>query len=446
MELSRKASAIVIGLAIALVILPSPAVAFGFWRGTGAGTGAGSTGTLQAPTDVQVPTSSAGTVNVSWTASSGPTTPTGYYVTRASGSIVSAACGSSPTAPITVATCVDAVASDGSYVYTVVAIYRSWTAASDASGTVIVAAASQLAFTTNPTDSVVNVAITPAIEVAVESASGSPVRASGIAITLAIGANPASGLLAGTTTASTDASGIATFAGVSIDVVASGYTLTATSPGVAGCISGAFAIRKPPLAAPPLGSAISYSVLGTAATNGGVTTIRGDLGTYPAATAAGFPPGTVRGVTHTGDAAAAAAEIDLSAAYSDALGRAADTEFAGDVNGVTFAPGVHHTDAALALSAGGVLTLDASGDPNAVFIFQVNGALNTAAGSSVSLVNGAQAANVFWQVNGAAGTGASSTFSGTILAAGAITLGAGSELVGRALSSGAVTLANNTIR
>ncbi len=53
---------------------------------------------------------------------------------------------------------------------------------------------------------------------------------------------------------------------------------------------------------------------------------------------------------------------------------------------------------------------------------------------------------MFWQVNGAAGTGASSSFSGTILAAGAITLGAGGELIGRALSSGAVTLASNTIQ
>jgi hypothetical protein len=154
----------------------------------------------------------------------------------------------------------------------------------------------------------------------------------------------------------------------------------------------------------------------------------------------------VIGVMHIGDSAAATAEADLTAAYADALGRTADTEFAGDLNGFTFTPGVHHTGAALALSAGGILTLDARGDPNAVFIFQVNGALNTAAGSSVNLINGAQAVNVFWQVNGAAGTGASSSFSGTILAAGAITLGAGGELVGRALSSGAVTLASNTIR
>jgi hypothetical protein len=261
-----------------------------------------------------------------------------------------------------------------------------------------------------------------------------------------MGTNPALATLAGTVTADTDTAGIATFAGLSVDVVAAGYTLVATSQGLANGTSGVFSIRRAPLAWPPLGSTASYSVLGAAATNDGLTSISGDLGTFPATTAAGFPDGTVLGVMHIGDSTAAAAQTDLSVAYADALGRTPDTEFAGDLNGVTFTPGVHHTGAALALSAGGVLTLDARGDANAVFIFQVNGALNTAAGSTVHLINGAQSANVFWQVNGAAGTGASSSFSGTILAAGAITLGARGELVGRALSRGAVTLASNTIR
>jgi hypothetical protein len=80
-----------------------------------------------------------------------------------------------------------------------------------------------------------------------------------------------------------------------------------------------------------------------------------------------------------------------------------------------------------------------------VFTFQVNAALNTAASSTVKLINGAQASHVFWRVNGAAGTGASSSFSGTIMASGAITLGDGTQLIGQALSYGTVTLANNTI-
>jgi hypothetical protein len=92
------------------------------------------------------------------------------------------------------------------------------------------------------------------------------------------------------------------------------------------------------------------------------------------------------------------------------------------------------------------VTLDAQNDPNAVFIFQINGALNTAAGSTVVLVNGASASNVFWASTGAVGTGADSSFTGTILTAGAVTIGAGGTLIGRALALGAITLASNTIR
>jgi hypothetical protein len=197
-------------------------------------------------------------------------------------------------------------------------------------------------------------------------------------------------------------------------------------------------------AAPTLGSAGSYSVLaGVGVVNTGVTSLSGDLGVSPGSSIVGFPPGTVAGTVHAGDAAAAQAHTDLVAAYNDAAARTAGGEFAGDLNGRTFHAGVYHTAAALALT--GAVTLDAEGDPNAVFIFQVDAALNTAAGSVVNLVNGAQPSHVYWQVAGAAGTGASATFAGTILAAGAITLGANSQLIGRALSSGTVTLAGNRI-
>ncbi|HSV38283.1 MAG TPA: ice-binding family protein, partial [Nocardioidaceae bacterium] len=99
--------------------------------------------------------------------------------------------------------------------------------------------------------------------------------------------------------------------------------------------------------------------------------------------------------------------------------------------------------AALALT--GTVTLDGEGDPGAVFIFQTGAAFNTAAGSAVNLVNGAQAANVFWIVTGAAGIGANTTFAGTILTEGAATLGAGTVLAGRVLSRGGVTLGACTV-
>jgi hypothetical protein len=194
-----------------------------------------------------------------------------------------------------------------------------------------------------------------------------------------------------------------------------------------------------------LGSAGSYSVLGaTGVTSTGVSDLSGDVGVSPASSIVGFPPGIVGGHIHAGDLPAAQAQGDLQLAYNDASGRTPNSSFAGDLNGQIFTPGVYDTAVALALT--GTLTLDGQGDPNAVFVFQVDAALNTAAASTVSLINGARASNVFWQVKRAAGIGADASFSGTIMAAGAVTVGAGADLTGGALStSGTVTLATNTI-
>ncbi len=193
-----------------------------------------------------------------------------------------------------------------------------------------------------------------------------------------------------------------------------------------------------------LGAAATYSVLGgTGVTNTGSTVLSEDLGVSPGNSIAGFPPGVVGGTIHPGDVQAAQAQSDMLAAYNDAASRTPISNFAGDQNGQTFTGGVYHTAAAFALT--GTLTLDGQNDPNAVFIFQVDAALNTAAASQISLINGAQASHVFWQVLGAVGTGANSSFTGTIMAAGAATVGASAVVMGRVLSRGLVTLANNTV-
>jgi hypothetical protein len=94
----------------------------------------------------------------------------------------------------------------------------------------------------------------------------------------------------------------------------------------------------------------------------------------------------------------------------------------------------------------GVVTLDAQGDPNAVFIFQAASTLTTASGSSVALANATQACNVFWKVTSSATLGTSSAFAGNILALASITMTTGATLVGRALAqTGAVTLDTNVI-
>ena len=173
-------------------------------------------------------------------------------------------------------------------------------------------------------------------------------------------------------------------------------------------VAGLLAVPAPAYAAVSpleLGTAGSYSVLGaTGVVNTGDTVLNADLAVSPGSSLTGFPPGVVEGVIHADDAQASQAQADLVHAYNAAVDLTPTATFSGDQNGATFYAGVYETPAAFALT--GTMTLDGQGNPNAVFIFQVNAALNTAAASSIRLSNGAQAANVFWQVNGAAGTGA----------------------------------------
>ena len=442
MRLARNAT-ITVALVFTLLLTASPA--FSYWMSVASGTGSAVTDTLQPPTAVDAPARSDGAVPVTWVAPSGSIVPTGYFVTRSSAGTIAPACGSSRLGLVMASSCVDTVPVDGMYRYTVTAVYRSWSTLSSPSSEVTVATPARLAYSVSPSNSVVNAAFSPRIAVTVQSADGNPVATSGIPVHIAIGANPAAGTLAGSLTALTSATGTATFPGLSIDSTGVGYTLVATSAGLTSTTSPSFAITSPPLAGPYLGRAATYSVFGSAVTNTGTSLLSGDLGSFEVAALTGFPTGSVLGETHAGDAVASAVPPDFQAAYADALGRTPTTEFKDDQAGKTFQAGVHRTAAAFELSAGGVLTLDAQGDPNAVFIFQVNGALSPAAGSSIRLANGAQAANVYWQVNGAASTGESSRFVGTILANGAITIGSGGTLNGRALASGAVTLASNTI-
>ncbi len=195
-----------------------------------------------------------------------------------------------------------------------------------------------------------------------------------------------------------------------------------------------------------LGAAGNFSVLGASTvTNTGPSVITGDLGVSPGTAVTGFPPGQVTGgAIHSADGPAGLAQGDLTAAYNDAAGRQIPASVAGDLGGLTLAPGLYKSTSTLGIT--GILRLDGQGNPNSVFIFQVGSGLTTASGSQVILQGGAQAANVFWQVGSSATLGTNSIFNGTILAQASVSLLTGAALNGRALArTAAVTLDSNTI-
>jgi hypothetical protein len=193
-----------------------------------------------------------------------------------------------------------------------------------------------------------------------------------------------------------------------------------------------------------LGSAASFSVLGgSTVTNTGPTTMFGDLGLSPGSSVTGAPH--VLGQTHVDDAVAIGAKDSLTTGYNDAASRPSNGSAGTDLAGQVFLPGVRSASSSLLLSSGSV-TLDAQGNPNAVFIFQIGSTLITGSNTSVVLVNGAQACNVFWQVGSSATLGTGTRFIGTIMASATITANTAATIHGRLLArTGAVNLDTNTI-
>ena len=227
---------------------------------------------------------------------------------------------------------------------------------------------------------------------------------------------------------------------------------TALLPGCGGGVGGQTAGQDnaPPAtvaAEPPLGTEQSFAVLGgSTVTNTGSSVITGDLGVSPGSAITGFPPGLVTGGTiHAADAVALQAQNDTTTAYNDLAGQACDIDLTGqDLGGMTLVPGVYCFSSSAQLT--GALTLDAGGDPNADWVFQIGSTLTTASSSSVLLTNEGQPCNVFWQVGSSATLGTTTSFVGNILALTSITLNTGANVSGRALArNGAVTLDTNNV-
>ena len=194
-----------------------------------------------------------------------------------------------------------------------------------------------------------------------------------------------------------------------------------------------------------LGRACGFAALdGSGFTNTGNTVLNGDLGSFPTISETGLSTLTINGTDQAGDIYTQNAKTDLTAAYLDGSGRTVTATLAAELGGTTLTAGVYNTTAAFDIT--GTLTLDGGGDTNSVFILIAASTLTTADFSAVSLINGAQAGNVFWIIGSSASLGASTVFNGTIIAQDTITLVTNGSVAGRLLAiNGQVILDTNTV-
>jgi hypothetical protein len=200
-----------------------------------------------------------------------------------------------------------------------------------------------------------------------------------------------------------------------------------------------------------LGSASTFGIMASAAiTSTGNSVINGNVALQPGTSMTGFPPAVVNGNIDINDAASALAYTDLLTAYNSAKALPPGTTISagadlGALYPTGIAPGTYTSGSTMLVST--PLMLDAGGNANAVWVFQIGSSLTTNA--SVSLANGAQAKNVFWVPTAAATVGVGTTFYGTILAGGNVTGVTSSIINGRilagAIGAGTVALQDTTV-
>lgn len=267
------------------------------------------------------------------------------------------------------------------------------------------------------------------------------------------------------------------------NTVASDFTWNFTAgPAAVNCLT--------PVA---LGSASLFGIFGGSAgmTNSGIqTAINGDIGTIAVVTSSitgfhdtagdvytqtplnvGVVNGSIYTCTNSTTGPTAAGSDAVSCAIATQARLDAEVAFlaltalpagpdpgAGNLAGLTLVPGVYTAAAASFMIQGGDLTLDAQGDANAVWVFQMASTLllggpGVAFPQSVILINGAQAKNVYWKVGSAATINAAGggTMVGTIISPAGTTFSTAGNITpvtldGRVLSLGAsVTMVNTVI-
>jgi hypothetical protein len=200
-----------------------------------------------------------------------------------------------------------------------------------------------------------------------------------------------------------------------------------------------------------LGSASTFGIMATSAiTSTGLTVINGDVSLDPGTSMTGFPPGVVNGAIHINDTVAAQARADLLTAYNYAKTLPVGTTVTdgadlGALYPLGCPPATYTSGSTMLVST--PLTLDAGGNANAVWIFQIGSSFTT--NSSVILANGAQAKNVFWVPTSDGTIGVGTIFYGTIIAGRSVTGVTGSTIYGRilagAITAGTIALQTTTV-
>lgn len=190
-----------------------------------------------------------------------------------------------------------------------------------------------------------------------------------------------------------------------------------------------------------LDTAASFSVIGgSTVTNTGSSILNASLAVSPGSALVGFPPGLVGGATHSNNAVAIQAQVDVITAANAILAVPSFNVGTADLDGLTFLAGSYSSPSSL-LSSG---TMTLQGDADDVFIFTAVSTLTTGSGSTILFTGGAQECNVFWRVGSSATLGTGSRFAGTLIAQAAVSANTSATIHGRLFAqTAAVTLDSN---
>ena len=204
----------------------------------------------------------------------------------------------------------------------------------------------------------------------------------------------------------------------------------------------------PPLV---LGSTSTFGIMATSAiTSTGNSVINGDVSLNPGSSMSGFPPGLVNGAIHINDGVSTQARTDLLTAYNYFKNLAPGTTIsAGADLGALYpsgiAPGTYTSGSTMLVST--PLVLDAGGNANAVWVFQIGSSLTT--GANVSLLTVLRAKNVYWVPTLDATIGVGTIFYGTIVSGRDVTAVTGATINGRILAgattAGTIALQDATV-